>query len=463
MRRGKIKMEKKVDPATAKGKNKSSDLTPALPPGSATALPTAPCPNSTQEPSFSITSDTVEANKRDIGAVSPSSPPSPHFGLKQNHVVCLPLVSEHQKLLWTCSEPIQQLDDVAYLKEAFNIFPYPTLRETVALAKTCSLHLDQVRVWFMVQRLRFGISWEPEEIGKARRKMCRPNQIQVDKEGMFSEMAPLLSHKGDGKIRNTHSHFELWQSFLQNSKPSCNEVKRLQAITKFKMKYIRKWFCNRRISVSLSHSVNDKQELDDGQSQSNSCPTQPSTLRSNRGVRTPRTKKGGSQAEGVISNSIRDTDHQNRSSLEQRKEEKGLMSQHEKNREKGSKWKSTKLKRLKENGDNVTKHNMKEEQAKKQQEEQGIAKFQNKHKMGKTMIKTQEQQKILKKFFLTCPWPTGKDRLLLQDTTGLSCQTIARWFGDTRYNVKQGWKRWITKEDRLKVLAKIRKKPKKKH
>lgn len=78
------------------------------------------------------------------GTASPSNLAPAPFGLNQNHVVCLPLVSEHLKLLWACSDQTQELDGVTYLIEAFNVFPYPTLGETASLAQSCSLHLDQV-------------------------------------------------------------------------------------------------------------------------------------------------------------------------------------------------------------------------------------------------------------------------------------------------------------------------------
>ncbi|XP_070786312.1 homeobox and leucine zipper encoding b [Enoplosus armatus] len=91
--------------------------------------------------------------------------------LNQNSAVCLPLVSDSQKLIWVHSNQINlQMDGAAELDKAFDRFPYLTQKQTAVLAQRCSLHPDQVKVWFMVQRLRYGISWDYKDIRNIRRK-----------------------------------------------------------------------------------------------------------------------------------------------------------------------------------------------------------------------------------------------------------------------------------------------------
>ncbi|XP_044039502.1 homeobox and leucine zipper encoding b isoform X2 [Siniperca chuatsi] len=93
------------------------------------------------------------------------------FSLNQNSAVCLPLVSDSQRLIWVHSNQINlQIDGAAELDKAFDRFPYLTQKETAALAQRCSLHPDQVKVWFMVQRLRYGISWDYKDIHKVQMK-----------------------------------------------------------------------------------------------------------------------------------------------------------------------------------------------------------------------------------------------------------------------------------------------------
>lgn len=96
------------------------------------------------------------------------------FTTNNNSVVCLPLVSEGLKLVWTQSDQTRELDSIPELVQAFNLFPYPSSREVTLLAKVCSLPLDKVKVWFMVQRIKYGISWSSEEIEETRRKLSVP-------------------------------------------------------------------------------------------------------------------------------------------------------------------------------------------------------------------------------------------------------------------------------------------------
>lgn len=101
------------------------------------------------------------------------------FNLNRNSALCLPLVSDSRRIIWVHSNEINlQPDGVAELDMAFDIFPYLTVKQTAALAKRCSLHPDQVKVWFMLQRLRYGISWDYTDIQQVRRKV-RPEQEKL--------------------------------------------------------------------------------------------------------------------------------------------------------------------------------------------------------------------------------------------------------------------------------------------
>lgn len=96
------------------------------------------------------------------------------FTTNHNSVVCLPLVSEGLKLVWTQSDQTRELDEIPELVHAFNLFPYPSSKEVSALARVCALPLDKVKVWFMVQRIKYGISWSSEEIEETRKKLAVP-------------------------------------------------------------------------------------------------------------------------------------------------------------------------------------------------------------------------------------------------------------------------------------------------
>lgn len=95
------------------------------------------------------------------------------FSTNHNSVICLPLVSEGLKLVWTQSDQTRELDSIPELVQAFNVFPYPTSQEVSTLARMCALPLDKVKVWFMVQRIKYGISWASEDIEETRLKLAR--------------------------------------------------------------------------------------------------------------------------------------------------------------------------------------------------------------------------------------------------------------------------------------------------
>lgn len=100
---------------------------------------------------------------------------SASFSTNSNSVVCLPLVSEGLKLVWTQSDQTKELDAIPELVQAFNVFPYPTAQEVSTLAHVCGLPLDKVKVWFMVQRIKYGISWASEDIEETRCKLANPD------------------------------------------------------------------------------------------------------------------------------------------------------------------------------------------------------------------------------------------------------------------------------------------------
>lgn len=117
------------------------------------------------------------------------------FTTNHNSVVCLPLVSEGLKLVWTQSDQTRELDTIPELVQAFNLFPYPSSREVSALARVCALPLDKVKVWFMVQRIKYGISWSSEEIEETRRKLAVPD-ICDDSSEAIEEKNEKGSSKG---------------------------------------------------------------------------------------------------------------------------------------------------------------------------------------------------------------------------------------------------------------------------
>nr|XP_006137563.1 zinc fingers and homeoboxes protein 2 [Pelodiscus sinensis]XP_006137564.1 zinc fingers and homeoboxes protein 2 [Pelodiscus sinensis]XP_006137565.1 zinc fingers and homeoboxes protein 2 [Pelodiscus sinensis]XP_006137566.1 zinc fingers and homeoboxes protein 2 [Pelodiscus sinensis] len=63
------------------------------------------------------------------------------------------------------------LDTNATMINSFNKFPYPTQAELSWLTAASKHPEEQIRIWFATQRLKHGISWSPEEVEEARKKM----------------------------------------------------------------------------------------------------------------------------------------------------------------------------------------------------------------------------------------------------------------------------------------------------
>ncbi|XP_039999741.1 homeobox and leucine zipper encoding a [Xiphias gladius] len=147
------------------------------------------------------------------------------FTTNHNSVVCLPLVSEGLKLVWTQSDQTRELDTIPELVQAFNLFPYPSSREVNTLARVCALPLDKVKVWFMVQRIKYGISWSSEEIEETRRKLAVPelyddstetneeSKIKI-KSGIFEEL--VIEDKDSNEVESPFSSL-----IPQKTKPKC--------------------------------------------------------------------------------------------------------------------------------------------------------------------------------------------------------------------------------------------------
>ncbi|XP_070775013.1 homeobox and leucine zipper encoding a [Enoplosus armatus] len=147
------------------------------------------------------------------------------FTTNHNSVVCLPLVSEGLKLVWTQSDQTRELDTIPELVQAFNLFPYPSSREVSTLARVCALPLDKVKVWFMVQRIKYGISWSSEEIEETRRKLAVPELCddstetneEIKMESMSRSCEELVTEdKDSGEVEGALSSFT-----PQKNKPKC--------------------------------------------------------------------------------------------------------------------------------------------------------------------------------------------------------------------------------------------------
>uniref|UniRef100_A0A3Q3D4M3 Zinc fingers and homeoboxes 3a n=1 Tax=Hippocampus comes TaxID=109280 RepID=A0A3Q3D4M3_HIPCM len=131
-----------------------------------------------------VVSHTVELLKKDGGKAADPGPLTNVPELQNGalgHTPSLyspPPSSESSKDLPKVMIPLSSIptydaamDTSSFLKTSFGKFPYPTKAELCYLTVVSEFPEEQIKLWFTAQRLKQGISWSPEEIEEARRKM----------------------------------------------------------------------------------------------------------------------------------------------------------------------------------------------------------------------------------------------------------------------------------------------------
>ncbi|XP_077362351.1 zinc fingers and homeoboxes protein 2-like [Festucalex cinctus] len=97
---------------------------------------------------------------RDLSHVAPVLQRPPNYNCQPK--IAVPLHS---------SKYNPTLDHNLTLITSFNKFPYPTHSELSWLTAASKHPEEQIKVWFTTQRLKQGITWSPEEVEEARKKM----------------------------------------------------------------------------------------------------------------------------------------------------------------------------------------------------------------------------------------------------------------------------------------------------
>lgn len=88
------------------------------------------------------------------------------------------------------------MDSNSFLKNSFHKFPYPTKAELCYLTVVTKYPEEQLKIWFTAQRLKQGISWSPEEIEDARKKMFNTVIQSVPQPTITVLNTPLVANAG---------------------------------------------------------------------------------------------------------------------------------------------------------------------------------------------------------------------------------------------------------------------------
>lgn len=88
------------------------------------------------------------------------------------------------------------MDSNSFLKNSFHKFPYPTKAELCYLTVVTKYPEEQLKIWFTAHRLKQGISWSPEEIEDARKKMFNTVIQSVPQSTIAVLNTPLVASPG---------------------------------------------------------------------------------------------------------------------------------------------------------------------------------------------------------------------------------------------------------------------------
>ncbi|XP_034532270.1 homeobox and leucine zipper encoding b isoform X2 [Notolabrus celidotus] len=341
------------------------------------------------------------------------------FNPNQSGAVSLPLVSDSQRLIWVPSNQFEPPLNVAVeLGEAFNRFPYLTQKETTALAQHCSLHLDQVKLWFMEQRLRYGISWDYKDILTVRSKF-KSNQGKEELQKRTGEERKRACKREVGVSGGKKVRQECKKEKSANKRGLSGENERMER----KMNQ----------GEPMKKEKGEKAEED---------------KKNTRKKRKRVIETGKMEEKGIKQGEFVEMERQKSVQLETTKRKRKAKAV----------WPHCKLsdshteplRRV--DADPSSTPDMCTTSAKVDP----TADANTIPAKPSYSAKTKAQVAMMRNAFLQCQYPANEDYNQLSMLIGISRNLLVRWYGDTRYHVKKGWPRWLSQEQCKRVSANIK-------
>ncbi|OCU01237.1 homeobox and leucine zipper protein Homez [Xenopus laevis] len=309
-------------------------------------------------------------------------------------LVCLPPISDDLQLIWTRAELTNELDDHQQLLHTFSYFPYPSIPEIALLCMRNGLQMEKVKSWFMVQRIRCGISWSSEEIEETR------SRLLFNQDKLYFE--PLLTLAKESGISPTPEKLKVQSpksSKRQNmTTPQTSpcfdhavpEAKRL------KTEGVASETESIKVNTHMMHSSDKKWDPSETQQEHghSSSVLGHGLLIGEDGTEVSPAVECIPSEEELLKETTSFCYPEGLSTLQ---DYYGLREQ-----SRGSSTPGMRRQR-----------------------------------------KTKEQLAILKSFFVKCQWAGREDYKKLEEITGLPRTEIIQWFGDTRYGLKHGQLKWF--------------------
>ncbi|CAL8384519.1 unnamed protein product [Arctogadus glacialis] len=442
------------------------------------------------------------------GSPLPSLTQAQAFSLNKNSTLCLPVFSADNKLLWVHSNSIAQ--EVAHaadtLDGAFDVFPYPKREEMAKLARRCSLHVDHVRVWFMFQRLHYGISWDYADICAVRRRLLGPGRRRSAKAAVVvggEDDPQAVREQGEEKEEAEEEEEAAREDVLEEAgERGSSEESGL---------------C---VKMGVRGVATEKGEEGRGggsgeTGESTASPTPPPVSSVRRPYGRPRRLLGpgrrrparATKAAVVVvgeddPQAVREQGEKKEEEAEKEEEEEEEAAarerpygRHRKKKKKtpfdllpkvqvseiplaskghrgppgagenhaGRKADSTATVSGDDDGvDGVAPGNGSAHGNTSALGDLGTSKAKASPPDAKPKNKTKTKEQ-LRRAFLACQYPNPCDYDWLSEWTGLQRTQLIQWFGDTRYDMKNTKPRWITPGDQQRVLARMRQRQRMKH
>ncbi|XP_012813122.2 homeobox and leucine zipper protein Homez isoform X1 [Xenopus tropicalis] len=314
-------------------------------------------------------------------------------------LVCLPPMSDDLQLIWTQAELTNELDEHQQLLHTFSYFPYPSMPEIALLCLRYGLQMEKVKTWFMVQRIRCGISWSSEEIEETRSRLLY-NQDQLHFEPLVAFAKKSSIFRTPEKLKVPSPKNDEMQEMTTSQTSPCldHPVPKAKRI---------KTECMTPESETLNatkhkmHSSDRKWDPSETQQELRHSPSVP----------------GDGQMFGVDGTEVSTATA-------------CLPSEEELFRRGSTSF-------CKPEGFSPLQDNCFQEQSR------GSARGDSYMPVTRRQRKTKEQLAILKSFFVKCQWAAREDYKKLAEITGLPRTEIIQWFGDTRYALKHGQLKWF--------------------
>ncbi|XP_008281615.1 homeobox and leucine zipper encoding b [Stegastes partitus] len=358
---------------------------------------------------------------------SASNTASQAFSMNQIGAVCLPLLSESKKIIWVHSDQIdQQVDGAAELNKAFDRFPYLTRRQMTELAQSCSLHPDQVKVWFMKRRLQCGISWDRRDVVDVWRKFKtnspgKNEQINLTKGNEKEDRRKMKLQKRKVKVSGERKAKEVRED--QSAKEGgviLKKRKRMAVTDKLGKKRIKQE--SEESEGMMERAGKIEAMSDESKSEGQKC-TEPEASRYVENKKKVKVDKRFT--------SIQEWPTRKSFVEPERPLEPLLIPQPPNQTSKASPPGANQTALLKDSPPST-------------------------RNIRKTSAKSQSQVDMMKAFFSHCQYPEPEQYDRLAEVIGISRRILVQWFGDMRYYMKRGRPWWMNQKTYKQAMANIK-------